>query len=53
MLYSNTNFALVQRIIERVTRQSYPNVLRRTVLGPLGLSEITFQCAALGPLKLA
>jgi CubicO group peptidase (beta-lactamase class C family) len=53
MLYSNTNFALVQRIIERVTRQSYPDVLGRTVLGPLGLSEITFQCAALGRLKLA
>jgi CubicO group peptidase (beta-lactamase class C family) len=53
MLYSNTNFALVQRIIERVTRQSYPEVLRRTVLGPLEVTEITFGCATLGPQRLA
>jgi D-alanyl-D-alanine carboxypeptidase len=53
MLYSNTNFALVQRIIERVTRQPYPEVLRRMVLEPLGLSHITFQCDVLGPRKLA
>jgi D-alanyl-D-alanine carboxypeptidase len=53
MLYSNTNFALVQRIIERVTGQLYPDVLRNTVLEPLGLSGVTFQCDALGPLKLA
>ena len=53
MLYSNTNFALAQRIIERVTGRPYRDVLRAMVLEPLGLSQITFQCDALGRLKLA
>lgn len=53
MLYSNTNFALAQRIIERVTGQPYSDVLHGLVLEPLGLSRITFHCDALGPQVLA
>jgi len=37
--YSNTNFALVGAIIEKVSGQRYEQVLRESILNPLGLNH--------------
>jgi D-alanyl-D-alanine carboxypeptidase len=39
-VYSNTNYVLAQMIIERVTRDSYADQLRRRIIGPLGLHDL-------------
>jgi len=38
-LYSNFGFGVLERILERVDGRTYAEVLRRTVLDPLGLRE--------------
>ncbi|MBA4168399.1 MAG: beta-lactamase family protein [Chitinophagaceae bacterium] len=37
--YSNTNFALLALIIERVTGQTFPNFMRLTFFDPLGMHD--------------
>jgi D-alanyl-D-alanine carboxypeptidase len=44
--YSNTNYALVQRIIEVASGESYIAATNKLVLGPLGLSHTHFDCPA-------
>lgn len=44
--YSNTNYALVQRIIEGVSGRRYAAVAAELVLAPLGLAETHFDCAS-------
>jgi D-alanyl-D-alanine carboxypeptidase len=41
--YSNTNYALAQMIIEKVTGDSYQNQLYRRIIGPLGLRDIYYR----------
>ena len=38
-LYTNVNFTLVARILERVTGSRFPDLLRATVLTPLGMTS--------------
>ncbi len=38
--YSNTNYVLAQMIIERVTRDSYADQLRKRIASPLGLHNL-------------
>ena len=40
--YSNTNYALLGLIVERVTGMSYADALRRWILEPLGLRDTYF-----------
>jgi CubicO group peptidase (beta-lactamase class C family) len=42
--YSNTNYALLEQIIERVTGESYAATAAKLVLAPLGLSQTHFDC---------
>ncbi len=39
--YSNTNYILLGLIVEEVTGETYPNLLRTRILDPLGLTDIT------------
>ena len=42
--YSNTNFVLIDRLIERVTGESYASVLKRRLLVPSSLSSTSVTC---------
>ena len=44
--YSNTNYALLQEILERVTGEPYSRAATELVLRPLGLAETHFDCAS-------
>jgi CubicO group peptidase (beta-lactamase class C family) len=46
-LYSNTGYSLVGIIIERATRKKFENVMRESVLSPMGLASATFDGASL------
>lgn len=41
--YSNTNYVLLGRIIEKVTGHSYEHQLRQRIIRPLGLTRTTLQ----------
>jgi D-alanyl-D-alanine carboxypeptidase len=53
MEYSNTNHALVQRIIETVSGERYSAVVKKLVLAPLGLDHTHFDCPASWNAELA
>ena len=40
--YSNTNFILLGKVIEKVTSDAYPDVLEERILEPLGLDDTSF-----------
>jgi D-alanyl-D-alanine carboxypeptidase len=44
--YNNTNYALIGRIVERVTGRPYAAVLAQEVLAPAGLRETSDTCVA-------
>jgi CubicO group peptidase (beta-lactamase class C family) len=44
MQYSNTNFAVVQRLVERVAARPFREVLKELVLQPLQLTETSLDC---------
>lgn len=41
--YSNTSYALLGRLIESVTGQTYPNVVRERICRPLGLVDTDYR----------
>ena len=40
--YSNTNYIVLERIIEKVSGKSFPEAISSMVIGPLGLSRTAF-----------
>lgn len=48
--YCNSNYVLLGRIIERVTGQSYPDVLRQELFAPLGMANSGYDPGDFGPL---
>lgn len=50
-LYSNLGFALLGKIMEIIYKDKVPNILRKEILLPLGISEICFS-NELEPVKL-
>jgi CubicO group peptidase (beta-lactamase class C family) len=53
MLYSNTNFALVQRLVERIAARPFGDMLDAVILRPLRLTETSRDCATNAPAHLA
>jgi CubicO group peptidase (beta-lactamase class C family) len=51
--YSNTNYALVEEILDRITGLPYAQAASALVLRPLGLSETQFACATTARNELA
>lgn len=45
-LYSNIGYALVGRVIERMTSRTFEDIVRERVLLPMGMSTATFNFAA-------
>ena len=41
--YSNTGFVVLGRVVERVSGQPLPELLRRRVFGPLGMTHASFE----------
>lgn len=51
--YSNFGFAIAGRIIESVSGQSYPDLLRERLLAPLGMNDTTLDMTAIPAAKRA
>ena len=47
--YSNFGYAVLGRIVETVTGRPYPEVVRDTVLGPLGMASSGFEVGDIPP----
>jgi D-alanyl-D-alanine-carboxypeptidase/D-alanyl-D-alanine-endopeptidase len=51
--YSNYGYALLGRIVSRVSRLSYPIYVERNILKPLGMTSTTLEPRAVDPQRLA
>jgi CubicO group peptidase (beta-lactamase class C family) len=51
--YSNYGFAILGRIVSRVSGQQYNDYVAQTILKPLGMSSTTYEPSAVPPAKLA
>jgi CubicO group peptidase (beta-lactamase class C family) len=51
--YSNYGFAILGRIVARVSGQPYATYLRRNILEPLGMTSTTLEAAQVSPQRLA
>jgi CubicO group peptidase (beta-lactamase class C family) len=51
--YSNSNYNLLAFILERVTRQMYPEILRRSIFQPAGMTSSGHDGDAAKPIPLA
>jgi CubicO group peptidase (beta-lactamase class C family) len=51
--YSNYGFAILGRIVARVSGQPYATYLRQNILDPLGMQSTTMEAAQVDPARLA